>query len=646
MCGIAGVYSTSGERIPNLDRQLKTMAKLQIHRGPDGQHEWSSKDEKIGFAHQRLSIIDLESGDQPMRDDYGNVICFNGEIYNYLELREELKGETFRTTSDTEVALAAYRVWGEDFVNKLRGMFAIAIWDEKKKKLFCARDQFGIKPFYYTQNNGCFYFASEAKALLPFVKEVEVNKEALKDYLVFQLYLEEKTLFKDIHQLTPGHILTMQGGNMNVRRYWEVFYNIDFHHTRRYFEEELKYALEESVNIHLRSDVPVGAYISGGVDSSIVAGLAKQTADKNFVGFVGKFSASGENFDESQYAAAQARMHDIPLYQRDITHDDFTDNIAKVIYHLDMPVAGPGSFAQFCISELASKHRKVVLGGQGGDEIFGGYVRYLIAYFEQCIKGAIDGSLANGNFVVTYESIIKNLRVLGPYKPMLKEFFSAGLFEPIDQRYFKLINRAPGLSSAVNWQELPESYNPFTTFQRVFNAGNVGKESYFDKMTHFDFKTLLPGLLHVEDRMSMAFGLESRVPLLDVPVVELAARMPADVKFKDGNLKMVLQDTMRHLLCPEILNRKSKMGFPVPISQWMKGPIKGYMHDILGSRAARSRGFLNSEVVVGSIGGEGEFSRNLWGVLSLELWHQQFCDRASEFKKMAPMMTAESRIEI
>lgn len=634
MCGIAGAYSTNSDRVPKLDQSLAIMAKLQAHRGPDGQGEWTSRDGRVGFAHQRLSIIDLESGSQPMIDDAGNVICFNGEIYNYIELKEELKGEKFYTHSDTEVILAAYRVWGEDFVRKLRGMFAFAIWDEKRQRLFCARDQFGIKPFNYAVVNGALYFASEAKALLPFLPSIEVNKEALKDYLVFQLYMNEKTLFKDIHQLAPGHVLTMKGGDLSIRKYWEVFYDIDFDHSKTYHEERLREALKESVHIHLRSDVPVGAYISGGIDSSIVAGLAKRTADRDFVGFTGKFSAEGENFDESSYAECQAKMHDIPLYQRDITHNDFIENIRKVIYHLDMPVAGPGSFAQFSISELASKHRKVVLGGQGGDEVFGGYVRYLVAYFEQCIKGAIEGTLNNGNFIVTYESIIKNLQVLNPYKPMLKQFFSQGMFEPIEKRYFSLINRAPSLNQAIKWDELPKDYDPYQSYLKVFNANNVGKESYLDKMTHFDFKTLLPGLLHVEDRMSMAFGLESRVPLLDTKVVELAARMPADVKFKDGNLKMILSDTMKDVLCPEILNRKSKMGFAVPLSQWLKGPLRDFVHENLTSRAAKSRGFLDNDVVVKSIATEGEFSRNLWGVLSLELWHQNFIDKSFEYKKM------------
>lgn len=633
MCGIAGAYSSSGEKVADLGRRLDVMAKLQIHRGPDGQGKWLSKDERVGFAHQRLSIIDLESGGQPMRDDAGNVICFNGEIYNYIELKKELAGEKFVTSSDTEVVLAAYRVWGEDFVTRLRGMFAVAIWDEKKKRLFCARDQFGIKPFYYAQVNDTFYFASEAKALLPFLPDVEVNRDALKDYLVFQLYLEDKTLFKGIRQLAPGHLMTLQGSRIEKRKYWEVFYDIDFSHSRSYFEEQLRETLNDSVRIHLRSDVPIGAYISGGVDSSIVAALARKHTNQEIVGFTGKFAAAGESFDESYYAESQAKMLGVPLYQRDITHVDFIENISKVIYHLDYPVAGPGSFAQFAISQHASKYRKVVLGGQGGDETFGGYVRYLIAYFEQCIKGAIEGTLKNGNFVVTYESIINNLQVLNPYKPLLKEFFSQGLFEPIENRYYKLVSRAPGVNSFVRWDQLTD-YNPFESYLRIFNANNVGKESYFDKMTHFDFKTLLPGLLHVEDRMSMAFGLESRVPLLDKPVVELAARMPADVKFKDGNLKMVLVNTMRDCLSPEILGRKTKMGFPVPIAQWMKGPAKEFIFNILTTEKAKTRTYIDNEAVAGSIGGESEFSRNLWGVLSLELWHREFVDRGAEFRKM------------
>ncbi|MCP4204030.1 MAG: asparagine synthase (glutamine-hydrolyzing), partial [bacterium] len=463
---------------------------------------------------------------------------YNGEIYNYLELRQELGPDRFKTRSDTEVILHAYRKWGPDCVSRFRGMFAFALWDEENQRLFCARDRFGIKPFYWARSRDLFLLASEIKAMLPFLDEVETNLEGLKDYLAFQFCIAGKTLFAGVEELLPGHLMTIKGGHVEVRRYWEVYYDVDFDRPAASFEQALLELLEDSVAMHLRSDVPVGAYLSGGLDSSTVASLGSRSGSQ-LMAFTGKFG-EGPEYDETPYARALAEHCGIRLEEIEITCADFVDHIERVIYHLDFPVAGPGSFPQYMVSGLAAKHRKVVLGGQGGDEIFGGYTRYLVAYFEQCIKAAIDGTMDNGNFIVTYESIIPNLTALATYKPLLRQFWSQGLFESMDRRYFQLINRSPALGDEIDWRALGE-YSPFETFQTIFHGENVGKESYFDLMTHFDFKTLLPALLQVEDRVSMAHGLESRVPLLDHPLVELAATMPSDVKFKDGNMKHVFK---------------------------------------------------------------------------------------------------------
>jgi len=512
-------------------------------------------------------------------------------------------------------------------------MFAFALWDEKEQRLFCARDHFGIKPLYFTVQDGIFYFASEIKALLPFLPRISTCVEALKDYLVFQLCLKEKTLFKDVLELQPGHKLTIQRGTVRAERFWEIYYNLDFNNTPMYFQERLRELFDASVRVHLRSDVPVGAYLSGGADSGIVSGAAaKFCSDQDFKAFHGKF-ALGPLYDESPFAEALARMYGMTLYQIDITSRDFVDSIRKVIYHLDYPVAGPGSFPQYHVSKLASRQRKVVLGGQGGDEIFGGYVRYLIAYFEQCIKGAVDGTLHNGNYIVTYESIIPNLIALQNYKPMLQEFWREGLFEDLDRRYYHLINRSRDLNREIDWRGLGD-YQPFETFQSIFNGRNVGKESYFDKMTHFDFKTLLPALLQVEDRMSMAHGLESRVPILDRPIVEFAATMPSNIKFKDGTLKKVFIDAMGDLLPEAILRRKNKMGFPVPFGDWIHGEIRDFIQDIFHSRAARERPYFNADAIIAGLSSESKFGRKLWGLLSLELWHQEFHDREYEYKKI------------
>ena len=285
------------------------------------------------------------------------------------------------------------------------------------------------------------------------------------------------------------------------------------------------------------------------------------------------------------------------------------------------------------VSKLASEHLKVVLGGTGGDEIFGGYVRYLISYFEQCIKGAIEGTMHSGNFVVTYESIIPNLSSLRNCKPLLKEFWKEGLFEKRDKRYFRLVNRANGLSEEINWNLL-EPYSAFETFKEIFWGANVGKESYFDSMTHFDFKTLLPALLQVEDRVSMAHGLESRVPLLDRPLVELAATIPSNVKFGKGELKHLLKTGFREDLPPEVYQRTNKMGFPVPLSEWLQGELKEFVEDIFHSGAARHRDYLNPDFNVQTlVATEGKFTRKVWGLLSLELWHQEFHDKAQKYRK-------------
>jgi len=629
MCGIAGALNLSFAEIPNLTNRLSAMNRLLEHRGPDGEGAWQHARRHAGFAHRRLRIIDLSTGDQPMTDAAGNWITYNGEIYNYIELRNELGADNFRTTSDTEVILHSYRKWGADCVNRLRGMFSFALWDEARQELFIARDRFGIKPLYYTTVSDTFYFASEVKALLPFVP-IETNLEGFKDYLAFQFCLAGKTLFKDVYELLPGHRLTVKNGAFSIDRYWEVFYELDFQHTPLYFEQRLQELLTESVSFHLRADVPIGTYLSGGLDSSAVASLASQRTNGDFAAFTGKFSFK-EDYDESRYARALAEWRGFSLYEIDINASDFIDNIRKVIYHLDYPAAGPGSFPQYMVSQLAATHRKVVLGGQGGDEIFGGYTRYLIAYFEQCIKAAIDGTIRNGNFVVTYESIIPNLTALQNYKLMLQEFWRDGLFDDMDRRYFKLINRAPLLNNEIDWNRLGD-YSPFETFQSIFNGNNVGKESYFDRMTHFDFKTLLPALLQVEDRVSMAHGLESRVPFLDHPVVEFAATMPADVKFKDGTMKQVLKNAMRPVLPEVILDRQDKMGFPTPLTEWLQGEAHDFAHSVFSSQRARQRDLIDNDLALAGLTQEPKFGRKAWGLLCLELWQQEFHDREHEFK--------------
>lgn len=630
MCGIFGAVYQSPQPLPLRAETLLTGMERIRHRGPDGSGTWFSEDGLTALGHVRLSIIDAETGGQPMVSDSGRyAIIYNGEIYNYIELRQEIGAIHFKTASDTEVVLRAYEKWGPSAVEKLRGMFAIAIWDNQEKTLFLARDRFGIKPLYWAQDQGNLFFGSEIKALVPFLSARQVNPAALSDYFTFQFNLGEKTLLEGVRQLPAAHYAVLKPGQApKAQRYWEVHYNIDYGHPEKWFEDQLRTLMADSVDKHLRADVEVGSYISGGVDSSLVAAMAREVRpDGSFQGFNGRFTDSLD-FDESRYAQDVADKYNIKLHITDITEDDFVENIRKVIWHLDQPTAGPGSFPQYMVSKTVGKNVKVVLGGQAGDEIFGGYARYLVAYFEQCIKGALDGTLKSGNFVVTYESIIPNLETLRQYKPMIKEFWAEGLFDNPDLRYWRLVNRSNTFGGMLAPGVIDHRHT-LEEFSAIFNAHNVGKESYFDSMTHFDFKTLLPALLQVEDRMSMAHGVEARVPFLDHPLVEFAATIPADIKFRNGELKRLLKGVFADKLPDSINHRKDKMGFPVPLNLWLKkgGRARDLIGDLFSSQKAKTRPYLGNGLSLDAVlDSQSTYGRNLWALLSLELWHQQFVD--------------------
>ncbi len=470
MCGIAGIVNTNSGPVERLPEALEAMGTLISHRGPDGFGQWQRQDRSVGLVHRRLAIIDLsEAAAQPMHGENGAVISFNGEIYNYRELRESLAGSwAFRSHSDTECILAAYVRHGDACVGHLRGMFAFAIWDESRQRLFCARDRFGIKPFYYAQVDGVFYFASEAKALLPFLPSIDTNPSALAEYLTFQYTLGEKTLFDGVHQLLPGQALSIENGKVRIWRYWDVRFQIDWDHSPAYFRRRLRELVEESLSLHLRSDVSVGSYVSGGIDSSLIHLLANRDGTSDSPGFHGRFTEF-PGYDESRYAQAAADCAGGKLHIADIRAQDFRTHIRDVIYHLDFPVAGPGSFPQYMVSKLAASHLKVVLGGQGGDEIFGGYARYVVAYFEQCMKAAIEGNYKNNqNYVVTIESIVPNLGLLREYKPLMKEFWRSGLFDPMDQRYFRLVDRSTDMEDEIDWTALDRK-QVFEDFAAIFN---------------------------------------------------------------------------------------------------------------------------------------------------------------------------------
>jgi asparagine synthase (glutamine-hydrolysing) len=632
VCGIAGCLDLAGDPVEGLQQRLAVMSELVRHRGPDGEGSWTHPHGHLGFAHRRLEIIDIATGQQPMTDGSGNWITYNGEVYNYVELRAELGGATYRTSSDTEVILRAYQRWGADCLDHLQGMFSFALWDEARSSLFCARDRAGIKPFYYATVDGRFYFASEAKALLPFLPEIETDIDGLKDYLAFQACLDGKTLFRHVAELPAGHSLTVRSGSLSVQRYWDVTFEPDVDRPGETVIEELRERMWDAVRLHLRSDVPVGVYLSGGLDSSIITSLAADLHPGGLSAFTGKF-ALGPAYDESRFARELADFKSLDLHELEISVDDLIENMGKVIYHLDYPAAGPGAFPQYMVSALAARHLKVVLGGQGGDELFGGYARYLIAYLEQCLLGAIDGTMDSGRFIVSYESILPNLTALRSYKPLLKEFWREGLFDEMDRRYFRLVNRSPHLRDEVRWDLLGD-YSPYSTFRSIFYADNVRGDSYFDRMTHFDFKALLPALLQVEDRMSMAHGLESRLPYLDHPVVELAARIPAGTKFEGGRMKRALLAALGDTVPRSIAERTDKMGFPTPFNDWARGAAHDFVRDTLTTERALGRDLIDNRKVLEHALDESAYGRNFWGLFCLELWQQTFHDRAASFRSM------------
>jgi asparagine synthase (glutamine-hydrolysing) len=626
MCGICGIFGVIGD-----DEQacVAAMMRRLAHRGPDGEGITSGGGFVIG--HKRLAIIDVEHGRQPMRsEDERYTLVFNGEIYNYLELRQRLieQGEHFQTHSDTEVLLKLLIREGEDCLSRIIGMFAFAFVDGASGEWFLARDQFGIKPLYYTHVGEQVLFASEIKALLayPGVRRA-LNWQGFQQYLTFQFCLNGATLFDGIHKVEPGCYLRGRGGAITQRvRYWDTNFLIDEHRTEQYFVDRLSNLLEESVRLQIRSDVPVGAYLSGGLDSSAIVMLASKHLHHNLKVFHGRFE-DGPEYDESQYAHIVAEASGSELHVDTSGPREFCDDLPRLIHAMDEPLAGPGLFPQYRVSRMAARQVKVVLGGQGGDEVFGGYARYLIGYLEQALKGAIFETQEEGRHLVSLASIIPNMPLLRQYQPLMQQFWHDGLFEEMDARYFRLIDRSPDLDHLLTRDSYArfDRASVYEEFQAIFNHPDT--RSYFNKMTHFDLKTLLPALLHVEDRVSMAVSLESRVPLLDTRIVDLVTSMPPQMKFKGGRAKHIFKKALETFVPEAILQRKDKMGFPVPLSKWMVGgPVREFVSDTLLGRKSRERGLFEPRALENLINSEAPFGRQLWGALCLELWHQQFLD--------------------
>jgi asparagine synthase (glutamine-hydrolysing) len=628
MCGIAGIVAPA---LPAPERAARggSMLRAVAHRGPDGTGSYEQGAAGVWLGHRRLAIIDVGGGAQPMFNEDGTVaVVFNGCIYNYRELRADLvaRGHAFRTHSDTEVIVHGYEEWGDRAVERFNGMWAFAIWDDKARRLFCSRDRLGEKPLYWTWTGSALAFASEIKALLASrLVAAEADPRGLRQYLTFQLCLGEQTLFKGISRLPPGsNLIWQQGSPPRVAKYWDVAFDIEEGATEEAFRERLESLLSDSVRLRLRADVPLGAHLSGGLDSSVVIALARRhLGDAPLSAFTGAF-AEGPAYDERPWSRAMARSVSAKPHEVVLSSRDFVDAFPTIVWHMDEPAAGPGVFPQFGVSRLASEKVKVVLGGQGGDELFIGYARYLVAYLEECLKGAIQETADRGNYVATLATIIPSLPTLQNYVPMLRGFWQQDLFGPPARRYFRLMDRFADVGRLLSPDFAVDRDTIFHDFVSIFDASNAA--SMINRILYFDLKTHLQALLHVEDRTSMAFGLESRVPLLDHRLVEFMATVPPTIKFRHGKLKHLFLEAVGDLVPPAIRQRKDKMGFPVPLSEWMKGPLREFVRDVLGSSRARARGIFDTDALMQQIDDEASFGRIAWGALNLEVWHREFID--------------------
>ena len=627
MCGITGIVTNEIDQVSAVEKMLQAIQ----HRGPDGSGIHQDISGRCTLGHKRLAIIDIDGGKQPLTNEDGTLwITFNGCIYNYLELASLLrqKGHSFKTHTDTEVIIHAYEEYGEDCVHKLIGMFAFAIWDGKKQRLFCARDRLGVKPFYYWQQRSNFLFASEIKAMLATgLVEREVDHSALQEYLTFQAPVSDLSLFAGVKKLLPGHRMTINGNGriLSVDKYWDLSFEPDNDHDEEYFVDHLRLLLKDSVKIRLRSDVALGTHLSGGLDSSTIACLASEFygTDEPLQTFTGAFS-EGREYNESGYADHVAQSLGALSHLVKPTAAEFLHYLPKIIYHMDEPAAGPGVFPQFMVSKLASRHVKVVLGGQGGDEIFSGYARYLIGYLEECLKGAIEKTSETSSYAATLSSIIPSLPMLQQYVPLLKTFWQEGLFEPMEDRYFRLMDRSAASREIFSADVFSGHENIKSRFNDIFLGSDA--TSFLNRMLYFDTKVHLPALLHVEDRTSMAWGLESRVPLLDHRICEFIARVPTNIKFKNGQPKYLFKKAIKNIIPDRILNRDDKMGFPVPLQQWYKNELKEFVQDTLLGARARERGIFSPDKLEKAIYKEQSFGRAVWGSLCLELWFREFID--------------------
>ena len=610
---------------------LERMRDVLTHRGPDDAGLFI--DGRVGLGHRRLSIVDVASGHQPMTNEDGTLhIVYNGEIYNHADFRESLeaRGHRYETHCDTETILHLYEEHGQGCVDHLRGMFAFAIWDRHKRELFVARDRLGVKPLYYAQTgDGSFYFASEIKALLETGEvKAELNYKALPDYLANHATSGEETLFASIKRLLPGHTLLWRDGAIHINKYWDVSFarSDDDKRSDSDYIAEWSELFRESVRLRLMADVPLGMFLSGGIDSSAIAAVMSGMVNEPIKTFSVAFQEREAN--ELEYARVAARAFKTNHHEVVVSPEDFFAVLPKLLWHEDEPIAHPSSVALFFVSQLAAQHVKVVLTGEGTDELLAGYARYRKTLVNLSLGQRYEGLVPRDirNAVKTRIAALPPESRIG--QKLRRTFLSLnGDIESIYFDNFAVFSR--GMQRNLFTAQAREQIGAIDPYAGMLDAfTSTDATSTLDRLLYADTKTYLHELLMKQDQMSMAASIESRVPFLDHKLVEFSARLPERMKLRGATTKYILRESMKNLLPAEILTRP-KMGFPVPIGSWFRGEYAPVVQEYLLSERALGRGIFDPAFVHTLVqrhqAGENHAER-LWALVNFEIWQRQFFD--------------------
>ena len=620
MGGICGIVNVSREERVDA-ATLTRMRDVLAHRGPDDAGSYI--DGPVALGHRRLSIIDLTAGGhQPMASPDGSRwLVFNGEIYNYLELRRDYLGAyPAVSSSDSEVILHMYDAFGDDCVKYFNGMFAFAIWDSRARRLFLARDRVGVKPLYYTAQNGVFLFASEIKSLLQHDRvTVEIDPTAIDEFMTFGYVQSPKTIFRNIFRVPEGHTLTWQDGRIHLRQYWDLEFKSDETTPIADQCDYLVDLLADSLRLRLRSDVPLGVLLSGGVDSSAVTALLARSGSRIKTFSIGY--DAGKDFNELSYAKRVAEQFGTEHHELVLEPRSCEAFMPRFVYHMDEPVTEGAAISLYFISELTARHVKVVLSGEGSDELFGGYPIY---HYMRLIDAYRSIPAA-----VRHHFLEPLMRLVVP-SPKLDKYLHLST-QPLEQRYLGVHLYDARLRDAVYTPDFRQQLG--RTDPRDSLAAVYRKTAGWDalsRMLYLDTKTWLPNdILIKADRMSMATSIELREPFLDYRLVEFAATIPSRHKIRNGRTKHILKRALRGVLPREILHRP-KMGFPTPLAWMFRGDLYTYVRDVLLDSRTRSRGYFDSRVVGQFVdehlAGKADHHSALWRLLILEEWHRQFAD--------------------